>query len=101
MNIKGIDIKENLIYGKRHIEFNQKQQTTINESIKVYESATYEIIKIVETVTTDLKQFQKKLKQDLSTKKMTEKLETRKDEYIGIEKKREEKLKFEKSKRLT
>ena len=94
MNIKGIDIKENLIYGKRHIEFNQKQQTTINESIKVYESATYEIIKIVETVTTDLKQFQKKLKQDLSTKKMTEKLETRKDEYIGIEKKKRGKAKI-------
>ena len=86
-------MKENVTYGKRHIEFNQKQQITLNEATKVYENASHEIITILEKVSNDLKSSQKKLKEELANQQITEKLETRKDEFIGIEKKKRGKAK--------
>lgn len=93
LNINGVEMKENVIYGKRHIEFNQRQVLMLNEATKIYESASNEIITVLEDLMDSLKQGNKKLKESLDHQQMTEKLETRKDEFIGIEKRKRGKAK--------
>ena len=93
LNITGVEIKENHMYGKRHTEFTQRQTVMLNEATKVYESATHEIITVLERVTNTLQQSQKNLKEQLDHEQLTEKLETRKDEFIGIQKRKRGKAK--------
>lgn len=88
LNINGIEMKENVLYGKRHIEFTQRQQVNLNEVNKLFEASTHKIVTIIEKVTKDLKASHQKEREDLKHQQMTEKLETRKDHFIGIEKKK-------------
>ena len=88
LNINGIEMRENTLYGKRHIEFNQRQQVCLNEVNKVYEASTHKIISVMEDVTKTLRQSHEKEREELKNEQITEKLETRKDHFIGIEKKK-------------
>lgn len=94
LNIHGIEMKENIVYGKRHVEFNQRQQVALTEATKVYEASTSEIVNIMEEVTSTLRKTQAKQKEDLKNQQMAEKIETRKDPFIGIEKKKRGKARY-------
>ncbi|CAG9323337.1 unnamed protein product [Blepharisma stoltei] len=86
--IVGVEIKEGNIYGKRHIEFSSRQQACINENGRIFDRESTGISDIVTMNSEELSKIQAKEREDFVDRQITEKLEGKKDTFIGISSKK-------------
>lgn len=82
--IIGVEVKEAIVYGKRHTEFAYRQQVCLTESAKNFERSSAEIIDAMSSTSDGLTRLQKKEREEFVDKQITDKLEGKKDNFVGV-----------------
>lgn len=98
-DVKALDIHENYMYGKRHTDFYSRQTIMLTTASSLFEQQSNKIMQAISAVSQTLAEFQKREEDDFVYRKMTDKLEKRKGDDIGLSSNKrsahEEKQKYE------
>ena len=82
--IRAIDIHENYMYGKRHTDFYSRQTLMLSTASGQFEQESNKLMQAISAISQELAAFQQKEEDEFVYQKMTEKLERRKGDDIGL-----------------
>lgn len=98
-DVKALDIHENYMYGKRHTDFYSRQTIMLTTASNQFEQQSNKLMQAISAVSQTLADFQKHEEDEFVYKKMSDKLEKRKGDDIGLSSNKrsalEEKHKYE------
>lgn len=83
-DIKAMDVHENYLYGKRHTDFYSRQTIMLTTASSVFEQQSNKLMQAISAISQSFAAFQQKEEDEFVYRKMSEKLEKRKGDDIGL-----------------
>ena len=82
--MRGVSLEENLVYGKRQTQFAAKQKSHLQELTKVFDGCSKTLVETLEQLSRECEQVKADQKQEMVNKLITERLQRRKDPFVGL-----------------